>query len=321
MKMKTKGVKTTGRTLRLLGILTASAWLAGCAGTPQKNTQDEFGVFSDGKSSATYATAFPVGSPEEAYRNGDAAVQSGDYDRALFEYIRGLRLADTPSAEALYKIGYIHYQRDNYRLASLAFRWVLKLEPDNARAGTGLGEVLLKTRHYKEAEKQLRGVVIAHGQAPWRAYNGLGILLDIQGKGEEAEKVYQEALKVNPNSALVLNNLGYSRYLRGDWDGANEALESALRAQPGYELAWRNLGLVHARQGDYDYALEALERSSKPAQAYNDVGYVTMISGDYSRALSFFEEAMRQSPAYYVTASENARNVQRKLNRMSGSDL
>ncbi|TDX28411.1 tetratricopeptide repeat protein [Modicisalibacter xianhensis] len=314
-------MKTQNNITKVVAAILAGTLLAGCAGTPRNDTGDGYGMFYDGESTATYATAFPVGTPEEAYRNGDMSLRSGDADRALFEYIRGLRLAKEPSPDALYRIGYIHHKRENYRLADLAYRWVLEMAPNHAQAGTGLGEVLLQKRQYKAAEEQLRAVTIAHGQAPWRAYNALGIIADMNGNAEQAEQYYQKALSINPESAVVLNNLGYSRYLFGNWAGANEALQSALQADPSYELAWRNLGLVHARQGDYGYALEALGRNGQPAEALNDVGFVSMMSGDYDQALTFFEEAMRLSPAYYVTASENASNVRRMLERRGGIGL
>jgi len=301
----------------LSGLLAGTLLLAGCATTSPDKKGDEYGVFYEGKSEATYATAFPVGTPEEAYRNGDAAAQSGDYDRALFEYIRGLDLAEEPSADALFKIGNIHYSRENYRLADLAYRWVLEINPDHGPAGTGLGLILLQRRQYAEARTQLSSVVTGSDQTSWQAYNALGILADMDGEAKQAEQYYQQALSAFPRSPLILNNLGYSRYLAGNWLGAQAALQAALRANPSYELAWRNLGLVHARQKNYDDAVQAIGRTGAQAEAYNDVGFVSMMSGDYAKALSFFEEAMRLSPAYYVTASENAKNAKRLLSRNS----
>lgn len=312
--MNWKAIKT------VLALLT-SALLVGCASTPPVEEADEFALFYDGESEVSYATAFPVGTPEEAYRNGDAAARSGDHDRALFEYIRGLRTAEEPNLGVLYKIGSIHYGRDNHRLADLAYRWVLETDPDHVLAGTGLGLVLLQRRQYEAAKTQLGAVLAAPEQVPWRAYNAMGILADMDGAAEEAESYYQQALGANPGSPLILNNLGYSRYLFGDWAGASTALQRAVRIDANYELAWRNLGLVHARQKNFEFALEALGRSSNASEAYNDVGFVSMLEGDYSQALSFFNEAMRLSPAYYITASENANNVKRMLNRKPGSKV
>lgn len=299
-----------------LGTFIAGVFLlGGCASTPPSPSGgDEFGMFYDGESDATYATAFPVASAEEAYQNGDAALRSGDQDRALFEYIRGLRLEEKPEPNVLYKVGSIHHGRGNYQLATMAYRWVLEEQALHVEAGTGMGLILLEQRQYDAAREHLR-LVVSSGRAPWRAHNGLGVIADMHSEFKAAEDHYRDALQANPNSPIVFNNLGYSRYLAGDWDGAAGALQNALRINGNYERAWRNLGLVYARQKNYERALEALERTSDTAEAYNDVGFVAMLEGDYARALSFFEEAMRLSPAFYVVASENAENVRRMLNR------
>lgn len=308
--------------LPLLVVLCGTALLAGCASSPPRGQagQDRYSLFYEGESAANYATAFPVVSPEEAWRNGDAAARGGDYDRALFEYIRGLRLAREPDGEILYKIGGIHHARKNYRLAELAYRWVLQLKPDHAGAGTGLGLVLLQERHYQAARTELEQVVKGAEPASWRAYNALGILADMDGSAGDAERYYRQALNLNPESAKILNNLGYSRYLAGDWEGAGTALQRAVRIKGDYRLAWRNLGLVYARQKKYRLALEALRRTGDEPQAYNDVGFVAMIGGDYRRALTFFDKAMNLSPSYYVTASENANNARRMLDHGSEED-
>ncbi|MDX1754609.1 MAG: tetratricopeptide repeat protein [Marinobacter sp.] len=299
----------------LFPMLLAGSLLTGCASTPSTGGGDEFGVFYEGESEATYATAFPVKTPEEAYRNGDSAAQTGDYDRALYEYIRGLRLEDEPPTEVLYKIGSIHQARDNVRLASLAYRWVLEINPDHVEAGTGLGILYLDARQYEAAKAQLEKVLTSPEPIPWRAYNALGILADMDDQAGQAVEYYLQAQAANPSSPQVLNNLGYSRYLAGDWAGARRFLQQALKIDPGYELAWRNLGLVHAREKNYRSALEALSRTGEESEAYNDVGYVSMMAGEYDQALAFFNKAMHLSPAYYVTASENARNVERMMRR------
>lgn len=306
---------TYGGKRTLLALLVSGA-LAGCAATPSSGQGDDpYGAFYEGESSATYATAFPVGSAEEAYSNGDKAARSGDYDRALFEYIRGLRLAEEPPADILYKIGSIHHSRENNRLAELAYQWVLRLEPEHLQAGTGLGLLYLERRQYDAAKTQLDSVVEASSSAPWQAYNALGVLADMDSRPWDARTYYQLALDIDPGSPLILNNLGYSRYLAGDWPGARKALESALQVNGNYELAWRNLGLVHAREKNYRFALEALGRAGNESEAYNDVGFVSMMEGDYNQALSFFKEAMRLSPVYYVKASENADNTRRMMDR------
>ena len=312
-------MRTTTKTTPVLAALAGlSLILAGCATTADNEEPDLYGDLYDGESTAAYGTAFPVSSPEEAYRNGDAAARSGDFDRALFEYIRGLRLEDDPPADILYKIGSIHHERANQPLADIAYRWALEVQPGHPDAGTGLGIMLFQQRKYSEAEAQLRP--IARGEdATWRAHNTLGILADLREQFGQAEREYNRALELAPGHHVILNNLGYSRYLAGDLQKARGALRQALRSNPDYEIAWRNLGLVLTRIGDYDEAVEAFARNGSRAEAYNDIGYVRMLEGDYAGAADFFEEAKRLSPSFYVTANENARQAKRQMRRHAGA--
>ncbi|MWJ26989.1 tetratricopeptide repeat protein [Halomonas sp. ZH2S] len=293
--------------------------LSGCATTNQQTGSDPYAALGSGGSSVEYSTAFPVASPEEAYRNGAAALRARDPDRALFEYLRGLRMERTPKADPLYRVGIIHHGRGNHDLAEKAYLWALEIDGSHVGARTALGVALLEQQAFDAAEQQLQPLV-SRGSAPWQAYNAMGVIADMRGEYTLAQSHYEKALEASPGTPLVLNNLGYSRYLAGDWEEARRALRRAVGVNPGYELAWRNLGLVYARGGDFETAVEAVARNGDRAKAYNDIGYISMLEGRYNDAMGFFEEAMRLSPAYYVTASQNAQNLD-SLMRRNGNKL
>lgn len=309
-----------GLNARLLGGLVALA-LSACASQPHDNdAEDVYSRLYHGSAVTGHGTDGKVATPDEAYERAETAARDGNLDRALFEYIRGLRLEEEPVAEPLYRIGAIHHERGQGGLAEMAFRWALDVDPDHAQAGTSLGLLLLEQREYEDAEALLERV-IETGEPSWRAYNGLGVLADLREDFALAERRFHAALEHSPTNAQVLNNLGYSRYLAGDWEGAGKALYRALRNDPDYELAWRNLGLVYARQGQYEDAVEALARSNSQAEAYNDVGYVSMLLGNYADAARLFREALHLAPAFYQTASENARRTERLIRRHGNSGI
>ena len=282
--------------------------LFGCASLqPERAPDADYNALFGAGSELAYATEFPVGSAAEAVARGDAALDQGDTDRALFEYIRALN-KDSDNAEALYKIGGIHAARGNTQLAELAFRRALAAEPKHAGALTGLGILLTKKREYAEAESKLRAAVRAD-PALARAHNALGVLADIDRDYASAQRHYRRALAIAPRSPMLLNNLGFSRYLAGDDAGAISAFEQALELTPGYQRAWRNLGLVYTRQRRYQDALDAFAKVQDEPQAYNDVGYLAMLSGRLDDAESFFDQAIRLSPEYYELANQNAERV------------
>jgi tetratricopeptide (TPR) repeat protein len=281
--------------------------LAACASTPtQERMGDNYDNLYDGKSQVVYGTEFPAVSPDHAVYRGDEALAKGDLDRALFNYIQALEIGGD-SADVLYKIGTIHAARGNSRLAEIAFRWALRMDRDHGGALSGLGILMLKRKDYAQAREFLEQAVTA--PAAWRAHNALGVLNDLEQDFDAARSHYEQAVAAAPDNIVVMNNLGYSRYLAGDWKVAEGYFRRILVIDPSYELAWRNLGLVQARQGRYTEAVEAFHKTEDLPEAYNDVGYVSMVAGELDEAQAFFDEALRLAPSYYETASENTQRV------------
>ena len=284
---------------------------SGCASTPQKEGSAEaaksqrFADLYDGKSTATYATEFPVASAEEARQRGDLALRQGNTDLALYQYIQALELEkDGDHVSTLVRIGAIHASRDNTQLAEIAYQRALVINPDSTSALTGLGLVLLKKRENARAREVLtHSLQVANQQ--WRAHNALGILDDLEGEHQSAIAHYKQALNIHPKSPRLLNNLGYSYYLSDDRQKAVALFKRALDEDPDYERAWQNLGLVYARDEKYSAAVDAFSHTMDPAQAYNDVGYLSMLDGRYELSEAFLEEAIKLSPSYYQTANQN----------------
>ncbi|MGI9319060.1 MAG: tetratricopeptide repeat protein, partial [bacterium] len=119
--------------------------------------------------------------------------------------------------------------------------------------------------------------------------------------------------KVNPRSAMILTNLGYSYYLSGQYVPARREFQKATMAQPGYVPAISNLGLLYARQGEYDKAIQRFKTVMETHQAYNDVGYIAFGNGDLEQAADMLAEAIRLSPKYYEVAQKNLAAVQKEM--------
>ena len=87
-----------------------------------------------------------------------------------------------------------------------------------------------------------------------RAYQGKGIALNNLGKHEEAENVYITALRLQPTSVGVTNNLAMSYILRGEYQDAVELLKPLSENHPKDHKIQANLALANCMLGKKDDA-------------------------------------------------------------------
>lgn len=301
--------------------------VSGCAtNQPQSSLSQEQSDLYEGKAILSFMAEQQAKTPEEAIKKAQQAQQSGDIDRALYQYIRAYEL-DNQNTSALIYIGYIHFQRKNYETSLNAFQRALNIDTKLADAHKGTGMIYLYRKSYSLAKESLTQAVElykdqeVHNEALVEAYTGLGIINDLYGQYDQSKLNYYAAIKLSPKNPIVLNNLGYSYYMQQMWFQAEAEFKKALHAENNYKPAWKNLGLTYARQENYPAALDALEQVMKTAEAYNDIGYICMISERYTQAAYFFRKAISENPQYYKTAQQNLTRVKRLLDRDSVSKM
>lgn len=285
--------------------------LMGCASTtPVKESQHSLQELYDGQLGVAHEAGRSDTTADEAISRGDRALEEGDHDKALYEYVKALTINADDSemsrgdAATLKKIGAIHAEQGNFLMSARAYAISLRLDPRDAEVLEAYGLVLVKQRKFDDAKLSLEAA-LAVEPGRWQAHNGLGVIADLEGDYAQAVQHYRQALQVNPKSPAVLNNFGYSLYLRGDWDDAMEAFYQSARHDVHPKRVWYNIALIHVRRGRYVDAMRALRQVMDWPESYNTVGYLCMINGDYEAASRFLQKAIDQSPSYYVKAHEN----------------
>ena len=89
----------------------------------------------------------------------------------------------------------------------------------------------------------------------------MGIVLNNQGKLEEAIKAYTKVLSVKPDYAKAYNNMGISLKDQGKLDKAIEAYNKALSINPDYAEALHHMGIALQDQGKLNKAIEAYNKA------------------------------------------------------------
>ena len=94
----------------------------------------------------------------------------------------------------------------------------------------------LAERHYRKA--------VEKNPDDAEAWLGLAASYDQLGRFDHADRAYQRLTALTGQSAILLNNLGYSYYLRGDTARARQKLAEAKRLSPANATIDGNLTLL-----------------------------------------------------------------------------
>jgi Flp pilus assembly protein TadD len=274
--------------LRYLGCGLLMFGVAACAGNSEKP-----------QTSASSATVAPAWSLLAA---ADASRDDGRFSDAL-EIYQQVLVADPKSSGAQFGVAECLLGLGKAEDARIMFEALAQDKSLHAVALQGKGLAHLALGQHEPAAKALRAATEADPSL-WRAWNGLGLLADLKHEPHEAEDAYGTALAINPDSAALHNNLGYSHLLAGHADAAITEFRKANGLDPKSETVQNNYRLALAAKGNYAEAMRGVSKAMLPT-TLNNVGVVAMQRGDLATAEGYFARAMESSPSFATVTSKN----------------
>jgi Flp pilus assembly protein TadD len=122
------------------------------------------------------------------------------------------------------------------------------------------------------------------------------------GNLRQAEQLYQEIIKANPDHAESHHLMGVLAFQFGRFDEAIASIRKALALNPDAAVYHCNLGLALQAKGQFKEAVAALENALclRPEfpEAHNNLGALLVQLTKVAEALPHYEEALRLRPAY-----------------------
>jgi tetratricopeptide (TPR) repeat protein/peroxiredoxin len=201
--------------------------------------------------------------------------------------------------------GSVFFQRGYYDQAATSFQMALRDDPLSAEALYGLGSVYLqqqKTAPARESFERATKLQASYPDTLANAWNNLGLLATREGRIAEAIPNFQEALRLNPDHLVALDNLGNAYRQQKNWDEARNTLERALKVNPQDAEANYSLGMVFAQTNDtgraYEYLLRALKFRPGYPEALNNLGILYLRTRRRDDAVASFEECIRVAPGF-----------------------
>jgi tetratricopeptide (TPR) repeat protein len=252
----------------------------------------------------------------EILASGEKFVKEKQLDQALEEY-RAALLKDPKSATALYNIGWIyneqnkfdsaarflkqglekypgdynfhnelgyaHYKLGNQEGAIASYTRATELKPDSASAWLGLADVLYEMKKDAPGAAAAYEKAIANGASGAAAFYRVGWAYNDQKQFEKALPHLKKAAELEPRSAPVWLEWGYSLLRLERSEEAVQALTRALSLDNKLRLGFVYLGRAYIQLGQKDKAKAQAEalRSLDPVAAKELDAEIKKLTGSH----------------------------------------
>ena len=237
---------------------------------------------------------------DDAHRLLGQLLASADSQAALKEFQKAVELR--PQHWRNYDaLGMFWYGQGKPREAIDAFREVAKLKPRDATPLQQIGAMYLALNELDRAAENFKKSNDVQPNAG--AYSNLGTIAYVKRRYEEAIRAYQDAIKLEPASAVHHGNLGDAFRKMGRVDDARAAYRSAIKYA---DAAWKlnpsdakvvsQLGLYYAKTGlreDAERWAQVAERMSptSPEILYQRAAVLALV-GNPDDAVKQLSEAI-----------------------------
>lgn len=219
---------------------------------------------------------------------GTLLSRAGEYAEAEKELKRAARL-DPSYEKTFYNLGLVYSEEGRPDSALMMMERAVELDPDYGLARVGVAATLYEMGDIDRAGPMLaelaedptlsqgarNQVMFLLGFAPMRkdwlegrdgdnqrlsdAHLLRGDIMVSILQMERALSEYEEAIRLDPRSAVAYYQEGSIYFRRGDLDRTLLSLRRALAADPGYEGANLAVGIIMVRKKEYEEACRAFE--------------------------------------------------------------
>jgi tetratricopeptide (TPR) repeat protein len=192
------------------------------------------------------------------------------------------------------------FQTGHWKNGITLFENAIKVTENNYKAQNNLGAAFSPVDLDKAIVHFKEALKIKPDYA--MALHNLGIALSDKGNYNEAILHFKKALKINSQLIEARNNLANLLFLQGKPDEAISHYNEILKSNPEYADAHYNLAYVLSFQGKIDEAVlhfkKAITINPEYAKAHYHLGKILINQGKMKRAMFHFAEAIRINPDY-----------------------
>ncbi|MEA2101819.1 MAG: tetratricopeptide repeat protein, partial [Thermodesulfobacteriota bacterium] len=204
---------------------------------------------------------------------------------------------DPADAQAMFQEA-IHLHRNGMvEKAMHIYRQIIAINPEDSDTLHMSGIGAFQSNDMTSAQNLLlRAVEIAPGNPAFR--NDLANILRSSGQTDRAIHHYKEAIRLKPDYAIALNNLGATMNDILMYNDAEQYLLRAIEIKPDYAEAYYNCGNTYKGLKDIDRAVTCYNQAIKfnHPKAYINLGVILMDMGRQTDAIQCYRQALKALP-------------------------
>ncbi len=179
---------------------------------------------------------------------------------------------------------------------------VLELDPDNVRANTAAGEILLEDEQYDAAEARF-SKALEEDPDDFVALQGLGNSFLRNGRSQDAIEVFSRAIEVDPDYSYTYSDRAKAHVEQGDFIDALADMEQAIERERTNGWHYLDRGRMFSRSGRFTEARDdfviAAELLPDVFLIYAYLAQVHGYLGEYAEAADAFRSALDLRPDYF----------------------
>jgi Flp pilus assembly protein TadD len=135
------------------------------------------------------------------------------------------------------------------------------------------------------------------------------MVADSNKEWKKSDSFYETAVGLTTRPGGVLNNWGYSKLTRGDFAEAERLFGEAIRHDPDLFTAKNNLILARGAQRNYALPVIPMEQVER-AQLLHTLGLSAVKQGDIEMGKTLLREAIETHPQHFEDAVRSLRALE-----------
>ena len=127
----------------------------------------------------------------------------------------------------------------------------------------------------------------------------------LKSDANEAEAVYQLAIRIYPNDARAYNNIATIEFAKGNYEAAKDYIQKAKSVTANLPEANANLGMLALKNGDIQAAEQYIASATDANGLAEVLGNLNLAKGNYAQAEENFTDIYSNSAALAQILNKN----------------